>query len=91
MTASQASAAVIRRLLAEISADREALAQRTEEASRFSMAAEAMTPEQVGATSLALERAYTSLEAILERVARTVEGSLPAGDDWHRALLHRTA
>jgi len=31
---------------------------------------------------------YTALESILERIARTVEGSLPGGPASHRDLLH---
>jgi hypothetical protein len=38
-----------------------------------------------------LDRAYTALESILERVARTLEGGAPVGEDWHRALLQNAA
>ncbi len=37
--------------------------------------------------ALALHHAYTAAEAMFERIARTLEGSLPEGADWHQALL----
>jgi hypothetical protein len=44
-------------------------------------------PERPGALALALDRAYTALESVLDRIARTLEGGPPVGEDWHRALL----
>lgn len=85
------AAALILRLLAEIAADRRALADRTEEVLRFSAPAPAPSPERSAALALALDRAYTALESIFERVARTLEGGAPLGEDWHRALLRNAA
>lgn len=87
MGPAESGSALVRRLLAEIAADRGALADRTAEVRRFSAPAAAPSPERVGALALALDRAYTALESLLERVARTLEGGAPTGDDWHRALL----
>jgi hypothetical protein len=36
---------------------------------------------------VALHHGYGAIESALERVARSIEGSLPAGRDWHVALL----
>lgn len=83
--------ALIRRLLAEIAADRRALVDRTAEARRYSTAAPATSPERTAAIALTLDRAYTALESLLERVARTLEGGAPTGGDWHRTLLQNAA
>jgi len=88
MAPPEAGSALVRRLLAEIDADRRALADRTAEARRFSAPVPEPPPERPGALALALDRAYTALESLLERVARTVEGGAPSSDDWHRTLLH---
>jgi hypothetical protein len=34
-----------------------------------------------------LDRSYTALEAILERIVVAFEGGIDAGPDWHRTLL----
>ncbi len=83
--------ALIRRLLAEIAADRRALADRTAEVRGFSETVSAPPPERPAAVALALDRAYTALESLFERVARTLEGGAPIGDDWHRTLLRNAA
>jgi hypothetical protein len=36
---------------------------------------------------VALHHGYGAIESVLERVARSIEGSLPVGRDWHVALL----
>jgi hypothetical protein len=91
MTSVEAGAALLRRLLAEIAADRRALTNRTTEVQRFSTPVPAPPAERPAALALALDRAYTALESILERVARTLEGGAPVGEDWHRALLQNAA
>jgi len=91
MALAEAGAALIRRLLAEVAADRRALADRTAEVRRFSAPVPAPPPERPAALALALDRAYTVLESIFERVARTLEGGAPVGGDWHRALLQNAA
>jgi hypothetical protein len=37
--------------------------------------------------ALNLHTFYSAIERILEDIARTIEGSVPAGPDWHRDLL----
>jgi hypothetical protein len=82
-------AARIRRLLAEIRADRRALAIRADEIAGLAgaPAADSRPRERAGALALALDRTYTALESIFERIARSLEGGLPSGADWHRSLL----
>ena len=46
------------------------------------------TPAVLAPTAVALHHAYGALEAALARVARTLEGSVPQGPDWHQRLLH---
>jgi hypothetical protein len=41
--------------------------------------------------AVALHHGYGAIESALERVARTLEGSLPTGKDWHVALLESMA
>jgi hypothetical protein len=60
-------AALVRRLLAEIAADRRALLDRTGEVRRFSAPVPAPWDERTAALALALDRAYTSLESIVEK------------------------
>lgn len=88
MTPAESSAARVRKLLAEVQADRRALSARTAEARAYVDAGlEQGPPERVGALALALDRAYTALESALERVARALEGGPPEGPDWHAELL----
>lgn len=47
-------------------------------------------PEQRARAALAaltLHHAYSAIEAALARIARHLEGSEPAGRDWHQELL----
>jgi hypothetical protein len=39
--------------------------------------------------SVAMDRAYTALEAAFARVARELDQAMPAGEGWHAALLHQ--
>ena len=85
----KASAAALARLVAEIAADREALAARIADAREAARRIEA-TPTDPGALALAavsLHAWYTGVETIFERVARELDGAVPAGERWHRALL----
>lgn len=86
MNAAEASASRLRRTLAEIQADRTAWDKRAFEALAYADRAD-LNAEQAAAASLALERAYTAIESILARLTRALEGSVPAGADWHRHLL----
>jgi len=83
---------MVRRLLAEIRSDRNAIELRCEEIRRYStISTEPGRDARTAALALALDRAYTALESVLERVARTLEGGPPTGDDWHRTLLHNAS
>ena len=85
----KASTATLARLLAEITADREALVKRLEDA-REGERRLGVTPTDPGALALAalsLHAWYTGLETIFERVARELDETVPTGDRWHRALL----
>ena len=88
MTPAETGAARIRRLRAEIDADRAILQERHEDIETYVRGVEDAPPERAAALALALDRAYTTLEAILTRVARTLEGGSPTGDDSRRTLLH---
>ena len=39
--------------------------------------------------SVAIDRAYTALEAAFSRIARELDTVVPTGEDWHAALLHQ--
>lgn len=80
----------IGRLRAEIAFDRSAFEQRIEELSQLDLAVDAASG-RLAQVAVALHHAYGSLEAILERVARAFEGSLPDGAEWHQALLDSMA
>lgn len=88
MTPAESSAARVRRLVAEIRADRRALRARTDEVDGYVRAGvESGTPERTAALALGIDRSYTAVESILDRVARTLEGGSPDGADWHAELL----
>ncbi len=89
MTEAETGAARARRLLAEIRADRQILTIRSEEMRRAaSDAAELVaSSDRLAALALALDRTYTVLESILDRIARSLEGGVPTAADWHRTLL----
>ncbi|MBK7582003.1 MAG: hypothetical protein IPI67_17570 [Myxococcales bacterium] len=90
MNANETSAARLRRTLAEIQADRAAWTKRVQEALAYDQRASPLTAEQAATAALALERAYTAFESVLERATRTLEGTTPSGADWHRRLLDGT-
>ena len=79
----------IARLRGEIVADREAMRQCFGEACGVITTWGEQPPERpylvVGA--VALHGWYTGLEAVLERVARQLDGEVPTGDRWHQALV----
>jgi hypothetical protein len=91
MSPAEISASRLRRLLAEVQADRAAFQKRVGEVTAYADRAPSLTAEQSAAAALAMERAYTALESILERVTRALEGWAPSGPDWHRQLLDGAA
>jgi hypothetical protein len=77
--------AVIQRLRAEIRSDRNTWSARVEELRRLDLTRG--EPGALAQAAVALHHGYGAIESALERVARSLEGSLPAGRDWHVALL----
>jgi hypothetical protein len=77
--------AVIQRLRAEIRSDRNAWSARVEELRRLDLTRG--DPGALAQAAVALHHGYGAIESALERVARSLEGSLPTGRDWHVALL----
>lgn len=78
----------LQRLRAEIRFDRDAFSNRVNE-----LASIQLMPDQEGAplraqAAVALHHAYGSLESIMVRVVRHLEGGSPEGGDWHQTLLH---
>ena len=84
-----ATAAATARLREEITGDRDAMARRVADLDD-ARARLARTPGDSAALALlawAVHGWYTALESIMERVAREIDATVPAGDKWHRALL----
>lgn len=82
--------AAIERLRAEIRSDREAVAGWFDELAALGLDSDPRRATLARA-AWALHHAYTGIEAILERTARTIEGDLPEGPDFHKALLDAAA
>lgn len=83
-------AAELRTLLARLSHQRETLNAVTLRLQRaISRAINDEDPEAVAATALFLQHYYTAIEDALLRIAEVLDGSVPAGDDWHRALVEQ--
>lgn len=80
--------ASLQRLRAEIRFDRDAFARLVDELDSIELAADADKAPQRAQAAVALHHAYGSLESIMVRVARQLEGDVPGGADWHQALLH---
>lgn len=77
--------AAVQRLRAEVQSDRNAWLSRVEE-----LGALDLSRGDAGAlaqAAVALHHGYGAVESALERVARSIEGTLPVGRDWHVALL----
>ncbi len=78
----------IERLRGQISADRTLF---TVHATRLAALGPLTDEGKTAVAAWALHHAYTAIEAILERVARELEGGVPAGPEWHRDLLSGAA
>jgi hypothetical protein len=78
----------LQRLRAEIRFDRDAFAQRVTELASIDVLSGSDRAPQRAQAAVALHHAYGSLESIMVRVARHLEGDVPEGGDWHQALLH---
>jgi hypothetical protein len=78
----------LQRLRAEIRFDRDAFAQRVSELASLDRLSGSDRAPQRAQAAVALHHAYGSLESMMVRVARHLEGDVPEGGDWHQALLH---
>lgn len=87
MTAAELTAAALRKLDADIGADLQALERiSTQLRGADALPGPGSEPHRAF-LALQIDRYYTALEAVLERVARIVDGVLPTGSEWHRELL----
>jgi hypothetical protein len=77
------------RLRAEIASDLAAFDARISELRSIDL--DAPTPATMAQAAVALHHAYGAVESALTRVARTLDGGLPEGADWHQALLDSMA
>lgn len=79
----------ITRLRAEIAADRDAMRRCIEDVRDLMDSWDDQPPQRphlvLGA--VAVHGWYTGLEALLERVARQLDGEVPVGERWHQTLL----
>ena len=78
----------LERLRAEIRFDREAFARRVDELSSIKLSDDPDSAAQRAQAAVALHHTYGSLESIMVRISRFLEGDVPKGADWHQSLLH---
>ena len=76
----------IQRLRSDIAADRGALARHLSVLERVPLT-DLADEADLALVAWSLHHAYCAIEAVLERVARVLEGGVPAGADWHRELV----
>jgi hypothetical protein len=76
----------VQRLRAEIASDLSAFQARVAELGGLEPAG--ASAAEAAQLAVALHHAYGAVEAALARVSRVIERGLPAGSDWHAALLH---
>lgn len=79
------SKAAVLRLRAEIESDLAAFDARAREVRSIDL--DEPNAGDLARATLALHHGYSAVESILERIARHIEGSIPDGADWHKALL----
>lgn len=91
MSPNEAGAIAIKRLLAEIRADRTALQAQRADLEQYLAGPPPISHERATALALALDWSYTALESVLDRIVRMLEGSRPNAEDWHKALLENSA
>ncbi|MBI2388507.1 MAG: hypothetical protein HYV09_02720 [Deltaproteobacteria bacterium] len=85
----RAAIAALSRLRGEIAEDRASMTRCAADADQ-ARARLLLTPDDHAVLALAavsLHGWYTALEAVLERVARQLDGGVPAGHRWHREIL----
>jgi hypothetical protein len=77
----------LRRLARDLSADLDALDAHAAAATWAAARAAPLGPEATAFLAVELHGWFTGLENNLERIARTLEGSLPSGPSWLQDLL----
>jgi hypothetical protein len=89
LTVEDRLAQVLRGLHERVGLDLAAAGRHSAEVAQVASAGSTVSPSrgEVALAALALDRYYTSLESAFEMIARDLDGSLPSGADWHRALL----
>ncbi|MFW6171218.1 MAG: hypothetical protein ACODAD_12065 [Planctomycetota bacterium] len=71
--------------------DLKRVSERTARALRQAAAGGQQQDLFLDATALNLHDFYCGVERICQRIAETMDGSVPAGRDWHRELLRQMA
>ena len=79
----------LQRLRAEVKSDLRTFEERLADMRDLDLAL--ASSAEMALVAVALHHGYSAIESALSRVARTIEGSLPAGPDWHQALLEAMA
>jgi hypothetical protein len=87
MPADRRSAIELRRLLRDNEADAQVLDVLRAEIAAVGARSGTRGPEALAYLAVKLHAWYTAFESILERIARVVEGSQPAGPSYHQDLL----
>ncbi|MGM0576101.1 MAG: hypothetical protein ACQEXJ_10270 [Myxococcota bacterium] len=88
MTASEPETRRLRKLIAELNADRDAVASLAAEVASLAERSRGQDDPAVhAALAFRLEQLYTAIESMLRRVAATIDGDWPGGSDWHVQLL----
>lgn len=93
MTPLELTAQAVRKLLADLEPEVEALDRLAEEVCQ----AEGPQPDEKADAAaraflaLKLHNYYTAAEKALERIVRVVDGVVPEGEFWHRELLNQAA
>jgi hypothetical protein len=82
-------AAELRTLMARLGRQRTTLQRISQRVQRAAVRAAQGDAEAVAATALHLQHYYTAVEDALVAIARALDGSVPADDDWHRQLLEQ--
>lgn len=77
----------LQHLRAEIKFDRESFQNRVAELASIELGV-GSDAAQCARAAVALHHAYGAIESIMQRIARAIDGEVPAGSDWHQALLH---
>ncbi len=85
----RAALAHLARLRAEIQADRDGMARCVADVDMSLADWHGAPPGRplLVLAAVGLHGWYTALESILERIARSLDGTLPRGDTWHRDLV----